>query len=208
MMPPSMIMSTRLPKSSSMIRGSLRSSPSSSLTLVLMIGRAHLGDQGLADPVVGDPDAGGLPLGEDDLGNGAGGLEDEGVGPGEETFHDLVGVVGDPGVAADVLEVGADEAQRLLPVAALDLVNPLDPLLVEQIAPHPVDRVGRIDDDPPAAEDLHRLADQPHLGVLIVDGYQHIVPVRCREHTPDFHSGQFIRNRGDYQWKIFDMQDL
>ena len=140
-------------------------------------GGAHLGNQVLADPIVGDPDAGRLPLGEDYFGNGAGGLENERIGPGEETFHDLVGVVGDPRVSADVLEVGADEAERLPPVAALDLVDPLNSLLVEQVAPNPVDRVGRIDDDPAAAEDLHRPADQPHLGILIVDGDQHIVSV-------------------------------
>jgi len=54
------------------------------------------------DGIVGHPDSGGLSLGEHDLGNEPGPLQDKGVRTGEKAFHDLIGIIRDLAIEADV----------------------------------------------------------------------------------------------------------
>ena len=74
-------------------------------------GMIQCSHEGEGDSIIGDPDPDGLLIGEHDLGDQFGGLQDKGIGPWYECFHDPVGVIRDMGILADVLEVRADDAE-------------------------------------------------------------------------------------------------
>ena len=134
---------------------------------------SQLPDQGGRHRVVGDADAHRLLAAAQQAGGLLGGGQNEGVGAGQQAPQDPVGVVGDPGVAGDVVEVGADEGHGLAGVAALDAPDALHRALVGDVAAEAVDRVGGVDDDAAAGQDLHGAAQVAPLEAPGIDG-QHV----------------------------------
>ena len=63
---------------------------------------AQFADDSQADGVIRYTDADRVAFGQHDSGNQPRTLQDERVGSGQETFHGLVGIVGDLGVFTDV----------------------------------------------------------------------------------------------------------
>ena len=95
------------------------------------------------------------------------------VRPGQISLQEQEGAVLDDRVARDVGEVGADERELLRLVHLLDLVEPVDRPLVEEIAAQPVHRVGRITDDFAGFERVDGTADLARLGMVGIDRKQH-----------------------------------
>ena len=72
-------------------------------------------------------------------------------------------------VLRDVAQIRADEGQLVRAIHPLDLVEAVDGLLVQEVAPQPVDRVGRVPDDLAGLERFDGAADFPRLRVLGVN---------------------------------------
>src|SRR5690606_27293209 len=88
--------------------------------------------------------------------------------------------------ARDVAQVAAHERQLLRSVHALDLVEAVDGLLVEEIAAEPIDGVGGVRDHLSGFERLDRSADLARLRVHRIQFQQHrgAVPISAQAAGP------------------------
>ncbi len=130
-------------------------------------GLVELLGQRQGNAVVGNTDADGLALGvHEPPRHLLGSLEDEGVGAGREALDQAVLLVADLGVLGDLGQVAAHQGEVVPVVEAPDSANAVHGLLVPHLAAQRIAGIGGIDDDATGAQDLHRLADEPRLGVI------------------------------------------
>ena len=113
--------------------------------------------------VVWHADADGLLLANEELGHVARGFEHEGIRAWHQALHDAVGEVVHVGVAGDLAEIRAHEAQGVVLFELPYLVDAFHRLFLVNVAAEPVDRAGRIDDHPATTEHIHRLVDPSSL---------------------------------------------
>src|SRR5690606_25462511 len=99
----------------------------------------------------------------------AGGVEDEGVGPGGVGLEQAERAGVHLGEEAQLRQVAAHQGEVVLVIETPQAADALQRALVAQLAAQRVGRVGRVGDHAAGAQDLHRLLDQPRLGVLRVN---------------------------------------
>src|SRR4030043_1973088 len=100
------------------------------------------------DLIVRDANANGILLCHGDFRDKFGCGQSKGIGSWKQPFHHLVGIIGNMGIAADVLQVGADETERFLPLHLLQSMNLPDRFLVDEITTQTIDSVRGVPDDP------------------------------------------------------------
>jgi len=129
-------------------------------------GVLQLSHQGKGDIIIRDPDTDGLLVCQHDLGDQLGSLQDKGIGPGDERSHNTIGIVGDMGIVADVLEVCADDAETLILAVFLEAMNPLYGILLIQIASQAIDGISGISNNTARLKSIHHLANKPWLRIF------------------------------------------
>jgi len=132
-------------------------------------GVLQLSHQGKRDGIVRDPDPHRFLVRQHDLGYQFCGLQDKGIGSGDERSHDPIGVVGDMGILADITEICADDTETFVFVVSFEVMDFFYGLFVKQIAPKTVYGVSGVGDNPFFLEGICDLTDEPLLRIFGVD---------------------------------------
>jgi len=85
-------------------------------------------------------------------------------------LHCLIGIVGDKGIPADLLETVAYKGKGFIERTVLQLIDELYPFLVIKVASYPVERISGVSDEASALEDITDAPDKPLLRVIRVYG--------------------------------------
>jgi len=86
-----------------------------------------------------------------------------------------VGVIGNKGIIAYVLKIGADKTERFFLVSPFYFVNFFYRLFIKEVASHSVHGIGRIYDDATFFQNLDCFLNQSHLGIFAVYRKHHEV---------------------------------
>jgi hypothetical protein len=99
----------------------------------------------------------------------AGRFEDEGVRPWRRRLEQPVLLVVDAGVVGQLAQVSAQQGEMVFLVDAADLAQPVDGILVVEVAGQRIAGVGRHGDDAAALEQRRCLLQQPGLRIVGMD---------------------------------------
>ena len=129
-------------------------------------GASQGSDYGKADLIVRDTNTHSLSLGQHYLRHKFGSFQDKGIGPGEQPLHGLIGIIGDLGIAAYLLQTIAYDREGLFEWPVFQLVNKLDPFFIIKVTTYPVKGVRGIGDQFPFIQGFAYLVYQALLRIL------------------------------------------
>jgi len=158
---------------------------------------AQILQQGLGDGIIRDAQAHRSPLGMHQAPGDLGGrLEQKGVGTRRVVLQEPIHAVVEAGVGGNFRQVATDQGEIVPVVQAADASNPVQGVLVTDLATEGVGGVGGIHDNSSRAHDIGGLPDQP--GLWIVWMYLEKLAHATGSAPPDylFYNGALSRPRG------------